>query len=291
MAIPSDKLTPPVISPAAKPVPARQPSGRTNQGSSHRSNRKWAVALKGLLLPLTLLLLWQTASSRGWLSPTMLPSPILIAKEFWQLIITGELWLHLRVSVVRAALGFLLGGSLGLAFGLAVGLFRRAEHVFDPSIQMLRTIPHLAITPLFILWFGFGELSKVLLISLGAFFPLYVNTFLGVRSVDSKLFDVAKVLEFNRWKQLTKLVLPAALPNVLLGLRLSIGIAWLGLVVAELMGSSEGIGYMITDARQFSRTAVVFVGIMLFAVVGKLADSFVRLLENRLLRWRDSYKG
>jgi len=161
----------------------------------------------------------------------------------------------------------------------------------DPSIQMLRTVPHLALAPLFILWFGFGEISKILLIAYGAFFPIYVNTYLGIRGVDSKLFDVARVLQFSKWKQITKLILPAALPNILLGVRLSLGIAWLGLVVAELMGASEGVGYMIMDARQFSQTDVVFVGIIIFAVVGKLTDSFVRVLEKRLLKWRDSYAG
>jgi len=130
-----------------------------------------------------------------------------------------------------------------------------------------------------------------LLIANGAFFPIYVNTYLGIRGVDSKLFDVARVLQFSKWKQITKLILPAALPNILLGVRLSLGIAWLGLVVAELMGASEGVGYMIMDARQFSQTDVVFVGIIIFAVVGKLTDSFVRVLEKRLLKWRDSYAG
>ena len=145
--------------------------------------------------------------------------------------------------------------------------------------------------PLFILWFGLGELSKVLLIGLGAFFPLYVNTLLGIRGVDKKLFDVARILEFSRWKQITKLILPAALPNILLGIRLSFGAAWLGLVVSELMGASEGVGYLIMDARQFSRTEVVFVGIIIFALGGKIGDSMVRLLETRLLKWRDSYQG
>ncbi len=130
-----------------------------------------------------------------------------------------------------------------------------------------------------------------MLIANGAFFPIYVNTYLGIRGVDSKIFDVARVLQFSKWKQITKLILPAALPNILLGVRLSLGIAWLGLVVAELMGASEGVGYMIMDARQFSQTDVVFVGIIIFAVVGKLTDSFVRVLEKRLLKWRDSYAG
>jgi sulfonate transport system permease protein len=152
-------------------------------------------------------------------------------------------------------------------------------------------IPHLAVTPLFILWFGFGELSKILLIAKGAFFPLYINTFLGIRNVDNKLFDVSRVLEFSRMKQIVWLIFPAALPNILLGVRLSLGVAWLGLVVAELMGSSNGIGYLILDARQFSNTSVVFVGIMIFAIVGKVTDSLVRLLERKLLSWQDNYRG
>lgn len=156
---------------------------------------------------------------------------------------------------------------------------------------MLRTVPHLAVTPLFILWFGFDEISKILLIALGAFFPVYINTFNGIRGVDAKLFEVARVLEFKWHQQMTKVIVPASLPNILLGIRLSLGIAWLGLVVAELMGSSSGVGYMIMDARQFSQTNKVFAGIIIFAVVGKLTDSFVRLLERKLLKWRNSYEG
>ncbi|WP_068775721.1 ABC transporter permease [Paenibacillus sp. FJAT-26967] len=259
--------------------------------ASFKRGEKWKIALWGLVLPLLALVIWQTLSGLELVSQTLFPSPLSIAKEFAAMVQSGELLGHLQVSVKRAAYGFLLGGSLGLLAGLLVGLRNKAEYMLDPTLQMLRTVPHLAITPLFILWFGFGEMSKILLISLGAFFPLYVNTFLGVRNVDSKLFDVSKVLEFSRFQQITKLVLPSALPNVLLGLRLSLGVSWLGLVVAELMGSSEGIGYMIQDARQFSRTTAVFVGIIIFAVVGKLADSVVRQLEERLLRWRDNYKG
>jgi sulfonate transport system permease protein len=172
-----------------------------------------------------------------------------------------------------------------------LGLSNVAEQYVDPTLQMLRTVPHLALTPLFILWFGLGEVSKMLLIGLGAFFPIYVNTLSGIRDVDKKLIDVARILEFNRLKQVTKLIFPAALPNILLGVRLSLGAAWLGLVVSELMGASEGIGYLIMDARQFSRTDIVFVGIILFAVGGKLGDSLVRLLESKLLRWRDNFDG
>jgi len=256
-----------------------------------RADSRWAAIARGAVLPVVVVAVWQGLGSLGVVSSTILPTPLDIARAFYDLVISGEIFKHLRISLWRAAVGFLLGGSLGLVFGLLVGLFRKFEQSLDPSVQMLRTIPHLAVTPLFILWFGFGEFSKILLIAKGAFFPLYVQTFLGIRSVDAKLFDVTRVLQFSRLQQITKLVLPAALPNILLGLRLSIGVAWLGLVVAELMGSSEGVGYLILDARQFSQTAIVFVGIVIFAVVGKGSDSLVRYLEKRLLQWRDNFNG
>lgn len=257
------------------------------QARKRKANR----FLRGIVLPVVILGGWQLSAQLGVVSQQLFPSPLSIFLDFYEMLLSGELFHHLRVSVVRAALGFLIGGSLGLLIGMLVGLYSRAEEMLDPTVQMLRTVPLLSITPLFILWFGFGELSKVLLIAMGSFFPLYVNAFLGVRSVDSKLFDVARVLEFSRYKQVAKLVIPAALPQVLLGLRLSLSTAWLCLVVAELMGADEGIGFLIQDARSFMRTGVVFVGIFIFAFAGKLSDSIVRLLERRLLSWRDSYKG
>ncbi|MNO33772.1 putative aliphatic sulfonates transport permease protein SsuC [compost metagenome] len=246
---------------------------------------------KGSLLPVGILMLWQGFSMLGLADPALFPAPSSIVAELYRLLLSGELIDNLEISMARALGGFLLGGAAGLALGLFVGMHQRAEEYIDPTVQMLRTIPLLAITPLFILWFGFGELSKVLLIAMGAFFPLYVNSFLGVRNVDAKLFDVAKVLEFSQSKLIRKLLLPAAMPNILLGLRLSLSISWMVLVVAELMGADRGVGYLIQDARSFMRTEVVFIGILLFAAVGKISDSLVRLLEARLLKWQDSFKG
>jgi sulfonate transport system permease protein len=247
--------------------------------------------VRGFMLPIIILIVWQAIGTFLEISKTVLPTPVDILLSFQTLIVSGELAGHLQISLTRALIGFFIGAGLGLLFGTVTGLSNLTEQYVDPSLQMLRTVPHLALAPLFILWFGLGELSKVLLIGLGAFFPLYVNTLLGIRGVDKKLFDVARILEFSRWKQITKLILPAALPNILLGIRLSLGAAWLGLVVSELMGASEGVGYLIMDARQFSRTEVVFVGIIIFALGGKIGDSMVRLLETRLLKWRDSYQG
>ncbi|PGB63227.1 ABC transporter permease [Bacillus toyonensis] len=249
------------------------------------------VLVRAITIPVIILIIWQLAGVFGLVTKTVLPTPLDIFLAFQELINTGELFGHLSISVFRAAAGFFIGGGLGVILGTIVGFSTRSEQYLDPSVQMLRTVPHLAVAPLFVLWFGFGETSKVLLIADGAFFPLYVNAFLGIRGVDSKLFDVARVLEFNKRKLITKLILPAALPNLLLGARLSLGVAWVSLVVAELMGSTEGIGYMIMDARQFSNTDIVFVGIIIFAFVGKFSDSLVRLLEVKFLRWRDSFKG
>ncbi len=247
--------------------------------------------VKGFVLPLLIIVVWQMVSASNVVSTTILPSPLKIIDTFVDLLISGMLIGHLQISIYRAIVGFLLGASIALVLGFVVGFSRKSESYIDPTMQMLRTIPSLAVTPLFILWFGFDEISKILLIAFASFFPVYVNTYNGIRSVDSKLFEVAQVLEFSKWKQLTKLIFPAALSHILVGIRLSIGIAWLSLVVAELMGSSAGIGYMIMDARQFSQTDKVFVGIIIFGVVGKLTDSLVRILEKRLLKWRTSFSG
>lgn len=248
-------------------------------------------ALRGSVLPVVVLIAWQSLGSIGILPAQLFSSPLLIVTTFIDLVQSGEMAMHLQISLTRALLGFALGGFLGLMMGVIVGMQKKSEEYLNPSIQMLRTVPLLAITPLFIMWFGFGELSKVLLIALGAFFPLYLQTFLGLRNVDKKLYDVARILEFSRLEQITKLMIPAALPNILLGIRLALSAAWMCLVVAELLGADRGVGFMIQDARSFMQTDVVFVGIIIFALAGKISDSFVRFLENHLLKWQDSFKA
>ncbi|MGY5344157.1 ABC transporter permease [Paenibacillus glucanolyticus] len=259
------------------------------------AGQDWLRAVPGplhaWLVPIAIVALWQIAGGLGWISATLLPTPLTIAKQFVSLGLSGELWEHFQISILRALSGFVMGGLTGLALGLSTGLGKMAERTLDPSLQMLRTVPLLSLIPLFILWFGIGEFSKILMISLGAFFPMYVNTFLGIRSVDVKLYDVSRIFQYSKLQLVIRLIIPAALPNILLGIRLSLGVSWLVLVVAEMMGTSAGIGYMIQDARAYSQTDIVFVGIIIFAIVGKLSDSVVRLLESKLLRWRETYKG
>jgi len=268
-------------------APNRGP-GFTAEALSRLAGRK---TLLGALIPVLLLIVWQFASSKGWIDDILYPAPTTIASAFYDLVSSGTLWDNLRISLARAAAGFVLGGTAGLALGVLVGLSRRSEKVLNPSVQMIRMIPHLALVPLFVLWFGIGETSKVLIIAKGAFFPLYINAFIGIRNADNKLFEVAKVLEYSRWTTIRMLVLPSAMPNMILGTRVSLGLAWLGLVVAELMGATSGLGYLMSDARQFSQTPIVFVGIVLFAAIGKLADTGVQAVERRLLNWQDSFKG
>ncbi|WP_405083585.1 ABC transporter permease [Paenibacillus psychroresistens] len=254
-------------------------------------NNHISSLLVGAILPLFVLVVWQVLGEFGLISELFLPTPLVIAAAFKKLLLSGELWIHVRISLIRAGSGFLVGGSLGLLFGLLVGLFRQTERILDPTIQVLRLIPYLATAPLIILWFGFDETSKVVIIANGCFFPLYVNAFLGIRNVDNKLFEVAKVLQFNRFKQITRLILPASLPNIFLGVRISMGIAWIGLVVAELIGSQSGVGFLILQAKQDSDVPIIFVGILIFAVVGGLTDWIVRVAERRFLKWQDSFQG
>lgn len=255
--------------------------------------RHWRMPnwLYGWVLPVIILALWEVGSALGLLSDSALPAPSRIARTFWQLCVTGDMTQHLTTSTIRASGGFLLGAATGLMLGVFTGLGKWAEQTLDPTIQMLRTVPLLAVIPLFILWFGVGELSKVLLIAIGSFFPLYFHTHLGVRSADRKLYEVTRILQYSKFRLLSRLIIPSALPNILLGIRLSVGASWLLLAVAEMMGASAGVGYMIQDARVYAQTDVVFVGIILFALVGKLSDSAVRLVERRFLRWNNTYKG
>ncbi|WP_415841026.1 ABC transporter permease [Paenibacillus typhae] len=274
-------------------------TGTAPFSASNKQKRAYSVRTKTLLsdwaagaaIPVAVIVLWQLGGSAGWISPEFLPAPWSILSAFAGLAASGELLHHLGVSIGRAGLGYVIGGVLGLLFGVLTGLFRKAEYLLDPSVQVLRLVPHLAIAPLIILWFGFGEVSKVAIILSGAFFPLYINTFMGIRSVDNKLFEVARVLGFGPLQKLHRLILPAALPGILLGLRLSMAVAWIGLVVAELIGSSSGVGFLINEAKQNSNTEVIFVGIIIFAIVGKLIDSLFRVIERKLLHWRDSYQG
>lgn len=239
-----------------------------------------------LASPLVIVLLWQAASSAGLLPPRTLASPVQIAMTGWSLLASGELLWHLGVSLARVLAGLAIGVSIGTALALASGLSRLGEAVVDAPVQMLRTLPFLALVPLFILWFGIGETPKIALVALGTAFPIYLNLFAGIRGVEPRLHEMGRVFGLDRRGLVRHVVLPGALPSALVGLRYSLGVAWLSLVIAEQINAQAGIGYLINDARDFLRTDVILVGLVLYAALGLGADTLVRALERRMLAWR-----
>jgi sulfonate transport system permease protein len=243
------------------------------------------------LVPVLILLAWEAASTSGWLSTRVLPEPLSVFKAFWQLAASGEMGTHVLVSTRRAVLGFAIGGGLGLVLGLATGSFRIAETLLDSSLQMLRNIPALALIPLVILWFGIDESAKLFLVALGVFFPLYLNTFHGIRSVDKGLIEMARSYGLSGWPLYRQVILPGALPSILVGVRFSLGLMWVLLIVAETISAQAGIGYLTMNAREFLQTDVVLVGILLYAALGKLADVAAKGLERWWLRWHPGYQA
>src|SRR5580700_1342297 len=242
------------------------------------------------LVPVGLLLVWQAFAGTGIIPHRVLPSPVEVLQAGLHLTLTGELPTHLWESSQRALVGLVIGGTIGFAFGLVNGLVGPANRLFDSSLQMLRNIPHLAMIPLVILWFGIGEPAKLFLIVTGVFFPIYVNTVHGIRSTDRKLIEMGRIYGLTPWELLVTVVLPSALPSILVGLRYALGIMWLTLIVAETIACDNGIGYMTMNAREFLQTDVVLVGILLYALLGKLADTITRALESWLLRWNPAYR-
>jgi sulfonate transport system permease protein len=242
------------------------------------------------VVPASILVAWEYTARTGLLSVRVLPEPWAVIKAAWHLTQTGELTSNLRVSAARAFAGLMVGGGLGLALGLLTGLFVRAEIALDTSVQMLRNIPPLAMIPLVILWFGIDEGAKLFLVALGVFFPLYLNTFHGIRSVDRGLIEMARSYGLTGWSLCRDVILPGALPSILVGLRYSLGLMWVLLIVAETISSSSGIGYMTMNAREFLQTDVVLVGILMYALLGKLADAAAKRLERLCLRWHPSYQ-
>ncbi|NAR30657.1 aliphatic sulfonate ABC transporter permease SsuC [Acinetobacter haemolyticus] len=248
---------------------------------------------KGLLpwlFPILLLTIWQIASSSGILQNRVLPAPSAVVSAFWQLLVSGELWQHVQVSAGRALLGLLIGGGLGLILGLLNGSSRIASTLLDTTLQMIRNIPALALIPLVILWFGIDETAKLFLVAVGVFFPMYINTYHGIRSVDPQLIEMGKSYGLNRWQLYKEIILPGAMPSILVGLRFSLGLVWVLLIVAETISAQAGIGYMTMNAREFLQTDIVLVGILLYALLGKLADVLAQALERYLLRWHAGYQ-
>jgi len=241
------------------------------------------------LAPLVLLIVWEVLAQAGWLTPQILPAPSKVMKTAFKLVTAGSLLNDLGVSLARAAAGFAIGGAVGFVLGTLVGFSRVAEAAIDRSVQMIRAIPFLAALPLVIVWLGVGEAEKIFLVALGVTFPIYINTTLGIKQVDPKLLELGRVQGLSTIELIRRIVLPGALPSILTGVRYALATAWLALVVAETIGAQSGIGFLAMDAREFLRTDVVVLTIVIYALIGVAADGIARFLERRLLAWHPNY--
>ncbi|MCM2415560.1 MULTISPECIES: ABC transporter permease [unclassified Streptomyces] len=258
------------------------------RGTRLRNVPRW---LRRTVGPLLLLALWQVLSATGVLHPDILASPGTIARAGSDLIADGTLTSAMGISLQRVAVGLVLGGAVGTALALVSGLSRLGEDLVDASVQMLRTVPWVGLIPLFIIWLGIGEAPKVALIALGVAFHLYLNVYAGIRGVDPQLIEAGESLGLGRWGLVRHVVLPGALPGAMTGLRYSLATAWLALVFGESVNADAGIGFLMNQAREFFRTDVIVVCLVVYAFLGLTADVIVRILERLLLQWRPTFTG
>ncbi|MCK1351334.1 ABC transporter permease subunit [Bradyrhizobium sp. CW7] len=247
------------------------------------------LQLLSWLAPVALVVIWEWLAQAGWLSPHVLPAPSKVIRTAYKLATAGTLLNDLGVSLLRAASGFVIGTAVGATLGILVGFSRIAEAAIDRSVQMIRAIPFLAVLPLVIVWLGVGETQKIFLVALGVTFPIYINTVLGIRQVDPKLLELGRVQGLSSIQLIGRIILPGALPSILTGVRYALATAWLALVVAETIGAQSGIGFLAMDAREFLRTDVIVLTIVIYALIGAAADGIARFLERRLLAWHPNY--
>ncbi|MGP4020333.1 ABC transporter permease [Saccharopolyspora sp. 5N708] len=258
--------------------------------TARRENRvpRW---LFKLISPIGLVVIWQVLSSTGVLSDDTLASPATVAATAVELWDEGRLQAAIGASMQRVLAGLAIGVVTAIVLATLSGLFRRGEDIIDAPMQMLRTVPVIGLIPLLIIWFGIGEQPKIVLIALAVTFPLYMNIYGGIRNVDAGLVEAAKTLGLGWFGQVRHVILPAAMPNALVGLRYSLGSAWLALVFGETINATAGIGYEMNTAREFFQTDVIVVCLVLYALLGLVADFIVRLLERIVLAWRPAFSG
>lgn len=243
------------------------------------------------LIPVGVILFWQLSSSLGWLSSGVLPSPWAVLQDGITLTKSGELPKNLSISLYRATVGLLIGGGLGLVLGFLNGTSRHCRLLLDSSIQMIRNVPHLALIPLIIIWLGINESAKISLVAIGTLFPVYINTLNGIRSVDPDLIEMGRSYDLSRKQLFQKIIFPAALPQILVGVRYALGVMWTTLIVAETLSASSGIGYMATNAEDYVDMETVVLCIVIYAILGKLSDLVAKGFEALLLDWQSTKRS
>ncbi|WP_394220021.1 ABC transporter permease [Halobacillus trueperi] len=245
----------------------------------------------GLILPAFIILLWEYASRAGWVAPHLLPSPTTVVDEMSSMAQGGELLGHIIITLYRVFAGFLAGALAAVILGAATGYVKVIHQLLDPMLQALRAIPSLAWVPLFILWIGIGEASKITLVAVGVFFPVYLNLTSGIQGIDRKLIEVGRIYNFSSLQQIKKIILPASLPSFIVGLRSGLSLGWMFVVAAELLGASQGLGYLMVYGQNTSAPSLVIGSIILFAIFGKITDEMLKRIQVKTLKWQDNLEN
>lgn len=274
------------VAPSATSTPVLVELTTVGETAGRQRRLRLPRGLERLLGVITFFAIWQIASSAGWLSPKVLAGPNTVLTVGWDMARDGSLGDALWASLKRVLWGMGLGIPIGALLALAAGLTRVGDDVIDANVQMLRFVPIIGLQPLLILWLGIGETAKISLIVLGVAFPVYVNTYAAIKSLNPGFLELSSVVGLSRTKLITKIVLPGALPGFLVGLRMATGVAWLLLVFAEQINAHSGLGYLMIRAQTFFQTDVIVVCLIVYAVLGLISDGIVRALERRLLRWQ-----
>ncbi|WPQ68929.1 ABC transporter permease subunit [Weissella paramesenteroides] len=238
------------------------------------------------LIPVAIIIIWEVIVDAGMIDTTYVPSPSAVGSQAITLWQEGTLQQNIGISLYRATIGLLIGGTIGFTLGVANGLSRISNLLFNSTVQMVRNIPHLALIPLIIIWLGIGEPAKVTLVAIGVMFPIYINTLHGIQSIDPKLIEMGRSYQLSKWQMLTKIIFPGAMPTILMGIRYALGVMWTTLIVSETISSSSGIGYMETNAQQFLDMPTIFLAIIIYAILGKVSDWIAALLESIMLDWQ-----
>lgn len=254
-----------------------------------KKSRFGAKFVLGVLLPVTLAVAWEIADATGFAQGRLMPPPSRLFKTLYDLAITGELWRHIGATLARVAAGFALGTIVGTLIGAVAGASRLAKDVVDPTLQGLRSVPSIAWVPLFILWLGIFEESKIALIAVGCFFPVYLGVLGAISSVDRKTVEVGRIFRLSQFQLVRRILLPAILPAYVLALRQGLGLGWMFVVAAEFMGASEGLGYLLVDGQQLGKPDQILAAILTFAILGKITDGLLAAASAPLLTWQDSF--
>lgn len=262
---------------------------------AHRTKRGiWARTprpVRRMAGPALILTAWTVGAATDWLNPDLFPPPSQVAATAWRLLGDGQLATHVGASAMRVLTGTVLGILIGVALAVAAGLTRTGEDLLDWTMQIFKAVPNFALTPLLIIWMGIGEGPKIVLITTGVAIAVYINTYSGIRGVDHQLIEMAQTLKARRWTLITQVILPGAMPNFLVGLRLGLSSAWLSLIFAEMINTTRGIGYLMSRAQTNLQFDISLLVIVIYAVAGLLSYALVRILERLLLSWRNGFDG